>query len=175
MTEYSLNSSEKLGSSFLKILFRAYKFIIKNISRILIIFKKQRKMTNDFLNHYEDSDNVHWNVRTNIWWLKKSLVIFLGFLKMKSFWFCSIDDATDCGNDTNTDDLQSFKYKAKLLKHTVSHPYPNRNNGILKNPKFAVPLKYLSNFWLSLKMSLIIWKVELKLKWAKHLCFIWSW
>ena len=166
MTEYSLNSSEKLGSSFLKILFRAYKFMIKNISRTLIIFKKPRKMNND---------NVHWNVRTNIWWLKKSLVIFLGFLKMKSFWFCSIDDATDFGNDTNTDDLQSFKYKAKLLKHTVSHPYPNRNNGILKNPKFAVPLKYLSNFWLSLKMSLIIWKVELKLKWAKRLCFIWSW
>ena len=28
------------------------------------------------------SDDVHWNVRTNIQWLKKSLVIFLGFLKM---------------------------------------------------------------------------------------------
>ena len=75
---------------------------------------------------------------------------------MKSLWFCSIDDATDFGNDANTDYLQSFKYKAKLLKHTVFHPYPNRNNGILKIAKFAVPLKYLSNFWLLLKMSLIL-------------------
>ena len=30
----------------------------------------------------DHSDDVHWNVRTNISWLKKSLVIFLGFLKM---------------------------------------------------------------------------------------------
>ena len=41
----------------LKMLFRAYNCIIKSISRNLIIFKKPRKM-------------------------KKSLVIFLGFLKM---------------------------------------------------------------------------------------------
>ena len=36
----------------LKILFWAYNFIIKSITRSLIIFKKPRKMTNDFFNHY---------------------------------------------------------------------------------------------------------------------------
>ena len=35
----------------LKILFRAYNFIIKSISRSLIIFKKPRKMINDFFSH----------------------------------------------------------------------------------------------------------------------------
>ena len=34
------------------ILFQAYNFIIKSITRSLIIFKKPRKMTNDFFNHY---------------------------------------------------------------------------------------------------------------------------
>ena len=32
----------------------------------------------------------------------------------------------------------------------------------------AVPLKYLRSFWRSLKISLINYKVELKLKWTKH-------
>ena len=36
----------------LKILFWVYNFIIKSITRSLIIFKKPRKMTNDFFNHY---------------------------------------------------------------------------------------------------------------------------
>ena len=36
----------------MKILFRAYNFIIQIITRSLIIFKKPRKMTNDFFNHY---------------------------------------------------------------------------------------------------------------------------
>ena len=38
-------------------------------------------------------------------------------------------------------------YKAKLLENT------------------ALPLKYLSNFWRSLEMLLINFKVDLKLKW----------
>ena len=36
----------------LKIYVRAYNFIIKSITRRLIIFKKPRKMTNDFFNSY---------------------------------------------------------------------------------------------------------------------------
>ena len=43
---------ENISLLFLKILFRAYNFIIKSITRSLIIFKKPRKMTNDFFNHY---------------------------------------------------------------------------------------------------------------------------
>ena len=31
-----------------------------------------------------------------------------------------------------------------------------------------MPLKYLSNFWRSLEMTLINWKVQLKLRWTKH-------
>ena len=34
-----------------------------------------------------------------------------------------------------------------------------------KRVKIAVPLKYLSNFWRSLEMSLINCRVELSLKW----------
>ena len=41
-------------------------------------------------------------------------------------------------------------------------------NELLKNAAIAVPLQYLSNFWRSLEMSLINYKVELKFKWAKY-------
>ena len=41
-------------------LFRAYNFIIKSIIRSLIIFKKQRKMTNDFFNHYIFVRTFQW-------------------------------------------------------------------------------------------------------------------
>ena len=53
---------------------------------------------------------------------------------------------------------------AKLLGNTVAQA-DNTANGILKNATIAVPLKYISNFWRSLKMPLINCKVELKLKW----------
>ena len=41
-------------------------------------------------------------------------------------------------------------------------------NGILRNAIIAVPLRYLSNFWRSLKMPLINCKIELKLQWSKY-------
>ena len=44
----------------LKILFRAYNFIIESVKRILIIFKKSRKMTNDFFNHYIFVRTFQW-------------------------------------------------------------------------------------------------------------------
>ena len=56
--------------------------------------------------------------------------------------------------------FKSFKYKAKLLGNTIA----NGLNRILKDTTIAVPLKYLSNFWRSLEMTLIKFKVELKLK-----------
>ena len=68
---------------------------------------------------------------------------------------------------SNTNDFKSFKYKAKLLENTVAQPAPNAANGIIKNATIAVPLKYLSNFWKSLKILTINCKVELKLKWIK--------
>ena len=41
---------------------------------------------------------------------------------------------------------------AKLL----TNPVADGANGILRNTKIAVSLNYLSNFWRSLKMALII-------------------
>ena len=49
----------------------------------------------------------------------------------------------------------SFKYKASFVT--------NRNGA-----KIAVTLKYLSNFWRSLEMPLIICKVELSFTWNKN-------
>ena len=40
----------------------------------------------------------------------------------------------------------------------------DENNGILKNATIAVPLKYLSNFLRLLEISLLNYKIELKLK-----------
>ena len=62
--------------------------------------------------------------------------------------------------------LNLSKYKAKLLGNIIALSNPNAN-GILKNATIAVPLKYLSNFWGSLELPLINWKVELKLKCSK--------
>ena len=64
--------------------------------------------------------------------------------------------------------LKSSGYKAKLLENTAAQRAPNSPNGILKNAVIAVPLKYLTNFWRSLEMSLINWKVELKVRQTKH-------
>ena len=41
------------------------------------------------------------------------------------------------------------------------------DNGIFKNVKIAVPLKYLSNFWRSLEMPLINCKIYFELNWSK--------
>ena len=59
----------------------------------------------------------------------------------------------------NNNAFESFKYIAKLLENAVV----DGNNTILKNATIAVLLKYLRNFWRSLEMPLINWKVELKL------------
>ena len=47
---------------------------------------------------------------------------------------------------------QSFKYKAALLGKTADAV--NNTNSSVKEAKIVVPLKYLSNFWRSLEMSL---------------------
>ena len=58
----------------------------------------------------------------------------------------------------------SFKYKTKLLRHI----FPYGSNGIVRNATIIVLSKYLSQFWRSLEMQLINYKVELKPKWTKH-------
>ena len=44
----------------------------------------------------------------------------------------------------------------------------NDDNGLFKNVKVAVPLKYLTNFWRSLKIRLINCKIHLELSWTKN-------
>ena len=65
------------------------------------------------------------------------------------------------GNVT-TDDSSSFKYKSSFFK-----PLTAADNGVFKDVKIAVPLKYLSNFWRSLEMPLINCKIHLELNWSK--------
>ena len=80
-------------------------------------------------------------------------------------WFYSKDETTNFNVDIlNTNNFKFFMYKAKLSENTEA----DGANGILKNASIAVLLKYLSNYWRSLEMLLINWKVELKLKWIKY-------
>ena len=74
-----------------------------------------------------------------------------------SLWYFKRDEITNNADVTNDDNAPSFKHKASLIGDTGNN---GRKNGI----KIAVPLKYLSNFWRSLEMSLINCKVELSLK-----------
>ena len=68
------------------------------------------------------------------------------------------------GNPDNvtTDDSSSFKYKSSFFK-----PLTAADNGVFKNVKIAVPVKYLSNFRRSLEVPLINCKIHLELNWNK--------
>ena len=80
-------------------------------------------------------------------------------------WFYSKDEATNLNVDIgNNNAFKSFNYKDKLLEDIVA----DDNHEILRNAAIAVPLKYVRNFWRSLEMLLISFKVELKLKWKKY-------
>ena len=70
---------------------------------------------------------------------------------------------TNAGNPDNvtTDDSESFKYKSSILGTPAA-------TGILIDAKIAVPLKYLSNFFRSLEMPLINYKIHLELNWTKN-------
>ena len=87
-----------------------------------------------------------------------------------SLWFYSKNKAPDfIVNIVNTDDSKSFKYKTKLLGNTVAYHNPNHTHRIMRNEKIvAALLKYLSNFWRSIEIPLINYKVELKLRWTKY-------
>ena len=54
----------------------------------------------------------------------------------ESLWFYSKNEVTDFNNNianiANTDDIKSFKYKAKLLRNTEVQTAPNNDNEILK-------------------------------------------
>ena len=71
-----------------------------------------------------------------------------------SLWQYYKDEPND-----NLTDSESFKSKVKI---TGSTP----NNGNTRNVEIIVPLKYLSNFWGSLEMSLINCEIHLILTWS---------
>ena len=71
-----------------------------------------------------------------------------------SLWLYSKNEPTDFNNNiADTDNFKSFKHKAKLLGNTVARD-DNDANGILKNVRIAVPLKYLSGFWRLLEIAI---------------------
>ena len=73
-----------------------------------------------------------------------------------SLWQYYKDDPND-----NLANSKSFKYKVKIMGKTPQ-------DGITKDVEILVPLKYLSNFWRTLEMSLINCEVELILTWSKN-------
>ena len=71
-----------------------------------------------------------------------------------SLWNYKRDEIIDNADVNNDNNFSSFKYKASIIGDTG-------NDGTKNKVKIALPLKYLSNFWISLEMPLINCKVEL--------------
>ena len=59
-----------------------------------------------------------------------------------SLWGFKRDEMANNVNVTNDDNASSFNYKASLIVNTST-------DGTKKGVKIAVPLKYLSNLWIS--------------------------
>ena len=68
------------------------------------------------------------------------------------------------GNPANitTDDSPSIKHQSSFFK-----PLRAADNGVFKDVKIAVLLKYLSIIWRSLEMPIINCKIHLELNWTK--------
>ena len=79
----------------------------------------------------------------------------------------------DDGNPNNValDNSTSFKYKASIL---VKIDDADGNDRSLKNIKLVVPLIYLSNFFRSLEMPLIDYKIHLEFNWNKNNCVMYG-
>ena len=75
----------------------------------------------------------------------------------RGLWNFKRHEIDNNANVTNDNNASSFRYKANLIGNTETK---GTKNGL----KIAVPLKYLSNFWRSLEMPSINYKVELSLR-----------
>ena len=62
--------------------------------------------------------------------------------------------------DVTINNSKSFKYKPSFLPTAD-------DNGVFKNVKIVVALKYLSTFWRSLEIPLVNYKIHLELNWSK--------
>ena len=88
----------------------------------------------------------------------------------RSLWNYYRDEVNDDANENNASRIKinnnekitgkSFEYNTKLMGST-----PDNNNVL--DTEVVVSLKYLSNFWRSLDLPLIICKIELYLSWSK--------
>ena len=73
----------------------------------------------------------------------------------------------DAVADLTADNLDSLKHKIKLLGNVTE--VAGDAAGVRRlNVKVVVPLKYLSNFFRSLEMSLVNRKIKLNLTWKKE-------
>ena len=77
-----------------------------------------------------------------------------------SLWQFRRDEIEEDANLT-INNTSSFKFKANLIGDTVADGANTKKEKV----KIAVPWKYLSNFWRSLEMPLINWKIEFSLGW----------
>ena len=77
------------------------------------------------------------------------------------------DEPPNNNVNLTADNSTSSKYKVNLLGNIAAADPDNARVGRL-NVKIVVPLKYLSNFFRSLEMPLINWKVKLNLTWKKE-------
>ena len=66
-------------------------------------------------------------------------------------------------DNSTTANPRFSKYKSSFFKALTDN-----DNGVFKNVKIAVPLKYLSNFWRSLKMPFFKCKIHLELNRTKN-------
>ena len=80
-----------------------------------------------------------------------------------SLWQFKRDEIIGNTNLTNCNS-SSFKYKSNLIGNTDADGANRKKEGV----KIVVPLKYLSNFWRSLEISLINCKDELSLEWYEN-------
>ena len=84
----------------------------------------------------------------------------------RSFWqyckeFPAVDNKNNAIGDFAENDLtDSFNFKVKLTGQT--------GNDETKNVEINVPLKYLSNFWRILEMSIINCDISLILTWSAN-------
>ena len=75
----------------------------------------------------------------------------------------NVGDIVNFNGGDNTSD--SFKFKEKITGQT-------NDNREINGAEIMVPLKYLSNFWITLKMPLINCEMELILDWAANCAII---
>ena len=81
------------------------------------------------------------------------------YLKTWSLWQYYSDDPNE-----NITQFKSFKFKIKITGKTPAA-------GNTKDVEIAVPLKYLSNFWRTLEMSLINCEINLIFNLVWGLCY----